>query len=38
LVAVKGDVTERRSSLNEILRFNSELEERVDQRTAQFAS
>ena len=34
-VAVQRDVTERRSSLNEILRLNSELEERVDQRTAQ---
>ena len=34
-VAVERDVTERHSSLNEILRLNSELEERVLRRTAQ---
>lgn len=34
-VAVERDVTERRSTVNEILRLNSELEERVDKRTAQ---
>ena len=34
-VAVERDVTERRFTVNEILRLNSELEERVDQRTAQ---
>lgn len=34
-VAVERDVTERRSRVHEILRLNSELEERVDQRTAQ---
>lgn len=34
-VAVERDVTERRFTVNEILRLNSELEERVDRRTAQ---
>ena len=34
-VAVERDVTERRFTVNEILRLNRELEERVDQRTAQ---
>ena len=34
-VAVERDVTERRFTVNEILRLNSELEERVDKRTAQ---
>ena len=34
-VAVERDITERRFTVNEILRLNSELEERVDKRTAQ---
>lgn len=34
-VAVERDITERRFTINEILRLNSELEERVTKRTAQ---
>ena len=37
-VAVERDVTERRFTVNEILRLNSELEEKVIQRTAQLTA
>ena len=37
-VAIERDVTERRFTVNEILRLNSELEDKVTQRTAQLTA
>ena len=37
-VAIERDITERRARVNEILRLNSELEDKVTQRTAQLTA